>query len=1057
MNKLRAYIALFFLLAFTTSVAQQNIDSLSSALSAADADSTKVMILNELALEYLKSNPDSALLYADRSLIIADALRNNKLIAACYNTIGSIYRAKYDYVNAAQMHLEALGLYREYGAETGWGLIEIGNDFYWSSELEEAKEHYNKAFIEFEKEKNAHGTAVCLNNIGQIYELRGNYLDAVVHYVKASELYQELGNNAGIAWSHELIAGIYLQQRNYEMALTYLLKTKKIFGKLRDTRGLLNSYLKIGDTYTGMGNRTQALEYYSLALESSMELGDDIKIAESYSQIGDIHLKARAYDKALEYQMKALAIQEKIKEKRGTSATLDKIGSIYLEMASANKAIEYLIKSVELAEDIGLNPSLMRSYQKMALAYRQKRDYKNADKYYQLYTAIKDTIFDEKKYRSTLELQAQYENIKKEEEINLLSKEKHIRDLEMRKDDIFTYSMYIGLILLGLLGFVTHNRYRLKQKAMRDLELINDEMEDTIKERTQEVMEQKEEIEKTYKDTKLLSSLGKSITACLTVEKIIEAAYEKVNELMDASSLAIGVYNKKRNRLEFPGVIEKGKHLALFTVTLDQDDQMPVVCFKKKQDILINDMETEAKAYIGVDPDNMALIGDVVSALIYLPLFIKTQVIGVISVQSFKKNVYTTYNVDMLRSLALYVSIALENARGYESIEETVKERTAEVMQQKQEIEKAYQDVEMLSGIGKDITSTLSVEGIIEKVYKNVNTLMDASVFFIGIYNEKEQCIDFKGAKEKGKTFPQFHYNLDDDTRIAVWCFKNQKEVFMNDYQNERGNYLSKIKDVVVGDPPESIMYLPLNYKQKRIGVITVQSFEKNAYTDYHLKILQNIAVYSAIALENAHLHENTELEVKERTKEIEKQRKQLETSYNDINILSKIGRQLTSTLNFETIFNKLHENVNKLMSADCFGVRIYHPDRNVVEYKYELEKGKRFEPTDISMDDDDNYTVWCIKNKKEIFINDNQKEYKKYTKKIVVPMGDMTHSLIFYPMIFGKKILGAITVQSFEKNAYTKYHLNILKTLASYTAIALENAGIYESLEGKVKEKAAG
>ena len=97
-------------------------------------------------------------------------------------------------------------------------------------------------------------------------------------------------------------------------------------------------------------------------------------------------------------------------------------------------------------------------------------------------------------------------------------------------------------------------------------------------------------------------------------------------------------------------------------------------------------------------------------------------------------------------------------------------------------------------------------------------------------------------------------------------------------------------------------------------------------------------------------------------------------------------------------------------------------------------------------------YTVWCIKNKKEIFINDNQKEYKKYTKKIVVPTGEMPHSLLFSPMTLGKKVLGVITVQSFEKNAYTKYHADILRTLSSYTAIALENAVTFEKLGKKVK-----
>jgi serine phosphatase RsbU (regulator of sigma subunit) len=105
-------------------------------------------------------------------------------------------------------------------------------------------------------------------------------------------------------------------------------------------------------------------------------------------------------------------------------------------------------------------------------------------------------------------------------------------------------------------------------------------------------------------------------------------------------------------------------------------------------------------------------------------------------------------------------------------------------------------------------------------------------------------------------------------------------------------------------------------------------------------------------------------------------------------------------------------------------------------------------------MDNDDNYSVWCVKNKKEIFINDNLNEYHKYTKKIVVPSGDMPSSLLFCPMMIGERVVGVITVQSFKKNAYLPVHIDILKTLGTYTAIALENANLVENLEVKVEER---
>ena len=160
-------------------------------------------------------------------------------------------------------------------------------------------------------------------------------------------------------------------------------------------------------------------------------------------------------------------------------------------------------------------------------------------------------------------------------------------------------------------------------------------------------------------------------------------------------------------------------------------------------------------------------------------------------------------------------------------------------------------NVELLSEIGRDITANLTIKEIIDTVYENVNSLMDASVFAIGLYNEKQNCIDFPASKEKGETLKPFFNSLDDE-RPSVWCFKNQKDILVNDYEVEYKKYVRELKKAVAGENPESMLYLPLTYKDKKIGVITAQSFKKNAYTEYHLNILRNLATYTAVAIDNA-------------------------------------------------------------------------------------------------------------------------------------------------------------------------------------------------------------
>ncbi len=377
-----------------------------------------------------------------------------------------------------------------------------------------------------------------------------------------------------------------------------------------------------------------------------------------------------------------------------------------------------------------------------------------------------------------------------------------------------------------------------------------------------------------------------------------------------------------------------------------------------------------------------------------------------------------------------------------------LKQRTA------RELEEYSRSVVLLNEIGQKISSSLSVEVIVETVYESINSMMDAAGFGIGLVSKDGKELIFPLHIEAGERFRDIHYDLQDKNRLATWSLLNNKVIFINDMQAEVHRYVEELKAPLVGKQPVSLMYLPLKVKEKVIGVITVQSFGTNAYTQYHLNILQNLALYAATALDNARLYADMEEEVLDRTIEAVKQKEEVERAHSNTQLLSEIGQQLTSTLHFDTIFRKLHENVNKLMPADCFGVRIYHPGKGQVEYKFEIEKGEVYpESIFVSMDDNDNYSVWCIKNKTEIFINDNLLEHKKYVSQIKVPTGEMPHSVIFFPMKLGERVIGVITVQSFRKNAYVPYHLDILKTLASYTAIALENANLYNQTQQKMLE----
>lgn len=351
--------------------------------------------------------------------------------------------------------------------------------------------------------------------------------------------------------------------------------------------------------------------------------------------------------------------------------------------------------------------------------------------------------------------------------------------------------------------------------------------------------------------------------------------------MVDATGFGIGVYKKETNQIVFPLYIEGDEKFDNIIYNLEDKDRLTNICFKNKQDIIINNFDEEISQYVGYV--QAPLQGKKVQSIIYLPLILKEAVLGTITIQSFNINAYNNYHLQILKNLAVYVAIAIDNASLYQDMEGRVIERTKEVTVQKEQLEKNFQDTKLIAQITKDITSSLSVETIVSKVYENVNNLMSAESFGVGLYNENTNSIQFPGFIERSEKMPFFEYMLEDKNRFAVFCFENETEIIINDLQKDFNKYIKTLKAPVSGGSPESIIYLPLFTKDKKIGVITVQSFTKNAYSEYQVNILRNLALSIAIAIDNANLYENLEEKVRERTEEVTEQKLIIEAKNKDI------------------------------------------------------------------------------------------------------------------------------------------------------------------------------
>ena len=108
--------------------------------------------------------------------------------------------------------------------------------------------------------------------------------------------------------------------------------------------------------------------------------------------------------------------------------------------------------------------------------------------------------------------------------------------------------------------------------------------------------------------------------------------------------------------------------------------------------------------------------------MIYLPLIAQDRVLGVLSIQSFKKNAYTEQHLNLLENLASYTTIALDNANAYQVINERehqVSERAAELV--------------TINRITQALASQLDKDRLIQFVGDQVRDLFHAPIAYVSL------------------------------------------------------------------------------------------------------------------------------------------------------------------------------------------------------------------------------------------------------------------------------------------------------------------------------------
>lgn len=431
--------ALFLVTGISGNTQTKQADSLKLLIRNANDDTLKVNTLIDISGSLLRVDANEALRYANDALSLAKQL---------------------DFVQGE-----------------AYALKNIGMSYYFQGNYIETLLFWQQSLSAFQTIDDKLGIANMLNNLGAVNFNEGDDEKAIQYYLESLKVSEEIGDKLRIATALVNIGAVYYNKTGtHNRALEYYLKALPLSEELGDNDAIGTSAVNMGEIYLARGDDKSALIYFEKALKA-YRASENGNIPYALNNIGKVYATRKDFVKAIEYQREAFELAARQNAKLEMTQSLLGLASTYNLKGDFGSAVDTYLKAKDIAIEIGANYELKFAYEGLAALYQKVSDFENAYKYQTLFSSIKDTLYNAEMDKRLQALTLNFDLEKKQGEVDLLTKDKALQELDLQRQKAIRNAASITGILLLLLAIGLFNRYRYVRKTKKIIEDEKDRSE----------------------------------------------------------------------------------------------------------------------------------------------------------------------------------------------------------------------------------------------------------------------------------------------------------------------------------------------------------------------------------------------------------------------------------------------------------------------------------------------------------------------------------------------------------------------------------------------------
>lgn len=409
-------------------------DSLLNLLSKSPEDTSKIDLLRNIGVAYANQDPRKAIAYWMQGIELSKKLNYTKGLARNYINIGTGY--------------SYLGKFDSTIIYADSGII------------------YSKIIGDPER------LALVYLNKGDGYRNLGDFKLALLFCDTAGMYAAKTTNIDRQARIYDIISGIYQEQRQFTAALGIQGKALELYKK--DSNFLMEGqvYDDFGLIYQQMGKLDSALFFHKLAISFGERLKDYKNLSVYHYGVAQVYTDMGKYKEAEAYAAKSLLLAKEQENNLQLATTYSLLGKIYLNQRKFTDAVKAGNTAYLYAVDEVQTALQQETASLLGEAYSSIGDDKNAFKYLNISSSLKDSIIKQQYNTQVANLQSSFELKEKDKEILLLGKDKELQQQKLFRQQLLFAGAAVLLLLALISIWLLINRNKLKQR-MKELELRN--------------------------------------------------------------------------------------------------------------------------------------------------------------------------------------------------------------------------------------------------------------------------------------------------------------------------------------------------------------------------------------------------------------------------------------------------------------------------------------------------------------------------------------------------------------------------------------------------------